>query len=486
MPRVSLFIADDVGLGKTIEAGLILREPLLRQKVHRVVVIAPPSVVLQLKGEMESRFGLGFALMDRQYVAEMRRQRGWGINPWATHTRFSLSQALVRDEAYAGPLRDWLGEEGRQALLILDEAHNAAQASGSKFAIDSKLTRSIRDLAGRFEHKLFLSATPHNGHSNSFSALLEILDPTRFCRGVDVRKQDLADVMVRRLKEDLRQIGVELPQRMVVPEVIDGLPSDNPELQLAELLSRYREQRNQRLAAAGKRERAAENLVIANLQKRLLSSIAAFDRTLQVHMATLEKRASKGGKRRPVRLEALDLLQSAIDGDDERAEGDEEELLLEADAQHEVALSSALEASDDDWTLLRGMKAIAEAARYRPDSRVQRLEALIRAHLCPRLGQEGAEWNGERLLIFTEYADTKDWLERRVRELIVGSDQAEARIATFQCGIGNEKREAIKRSFNSPPSPIPLPAIPPPTTLTPPPSRASKPSASATTSSAPC
>ena len=161
-------------------------------------------------------------------------------------------------------------------------------------------------------------------------------------------------------------------------------------------------------------------------------------------------------QQRPVRLEALDLLQSAIDGDDERAEGDEEELLLEADAQHEVALSSALEASDDDWTLLREMKAIAEAARYRPDSRVQRLEALIRAHLCPRLGQEGAEWNGERLLIFTEYADTKDWLERRVRELIAASDQAEARIATFHGGIGDEKREAIKRSFNSPPDTDPL------------------------------
>ena len=66
MPRVSLFIADDVGLGKTIEAGLIMRELLLRQKVHRVVVVAPPSVVLQWKGEMESRFGLSFAVMDRQ------------------------------------------------------------------------------------------------------------------------------------------------------------------------------------------------------------------------------------------------------------------------------------------------------------------------------------------------------------------------------------------------------------------------------------
>ena len=453
MPRVSLFIADDVGLGKTIEAGLILRELLLRQKVHRVVVIAPPSVVLQWQGEMQSRFGLGFAVMDRQYITEMRRQRGWGINPWATHTRFILSQALVRDEAYAGPLRDWLGDTGKQALLILDEAHNAAPASGSQFAIDSKLTRAIRDLAGRFEHKLFLSATPHNGHSNSFSALLEILDPSRFCRGVAERKQDLDDVMVRRLKEDLRQIGVELPERLVVPEVIDGLPADTPELRLAELLSRYRELRNQRLLAAGKRERAAENLVIANLQKRLLSSIAAFDRTLRVHRNTLDQRA---GRQRQVRLEALDLLQGSIDGDDERAEGDEEELLLEADAQHEAALGSALAASEEEWQLLGQMQQIAEAARYEPDSRVQRLEQLIRAHLCPELGREGAPWAGERLLIFTEYADTKDWLERRVRELIAGSDQAEARIATFHGGIGDERREAIKRSFNSPPESDPL------------------------------
>jgi SNF2 family DNA or RNA helicase len=269
MPRVSLFIADDVGLGKTIEAGLILRELLLRQKVHRVVVVAPPSVLLQWQGEMHSRFGLGSAVMDRKTISEMRRQRGWGINPWATHTRFIISQALVRDEAYAGPLRDWLVDEDKLALLILDEAHNAAPASGSTFAIDSELTRAIRDLAVRFEHRLFLSATPHNGHSNSFSALLEILDPTRFCRGAPVRKQDLNVVMVRRLKEDLRQIGVELPERLVVPEVIDGLQADTPELRLAELLSRYREQ-------------AAENLVIANLQKRLLSSIAAFDRTLQL------------------------------------------------------------------------------------------------------------------------------------------------------------------------------------------------------------
>ena len=81
------------------------------------------------------------------------------------------------DEAYAGPLRDHLGTFRSGSLFILDEAHHAAPSSGQKYAIDSQITRSVRDLAPRFEHRLFLSATPHNGHSNSFSALLEILDP---------------------------------------------------------------------------------------------------------------------------------------------------------------------------------------------------------------------------------------------------------------------------------------------------------------------
>ena len=458
MPRVSLFIADDVGLGKTIEAGLIMRELLLRQKVHRVVVVAPPSVVLQWKGEMETRFGLSFAVMDRAYIGQMRRQRGWGINPWATHTRFILSQSLVRDEAYAGPLRDWLGDEGKQALLILDEAHNAAPASGSKFAVDSKLTRSIRDLAGRFEHKLFLSATPHNGHSNSFSALLEILDPTRFCRGVSVRKADLETVLVRRLKEDLRQIGVALPKRNVDPVVLGGLPPDTPELKLAELLALYRDSRNQRLSKATAKNRATELLVVSNLQKRLLSSVEAFHRTLNVHIATLERREASGASttRRSPRIETLDLLLEGIDGDDERAEADEEAVLLEADDQHSAAVAAGLEVTSQEWELLREMGRISASARFAPDARIAWLKDWIRDHLCPQLGQPGAPWQNERLLIFTEYADTKRWLETQINELVAGSDLEERRVRTFHGGIPGDKREELKRSFNSPPQTDPL------------------------------
>src|SRR3954453_5392468 len=122
--------------------------------------------------------------------------------------------------------------------MILDEAHHAAPASGSRYAIDSQFTRAVRDLANRFEHRLFLSAPPHNGHSNSFSSLLEILDPQRFTRGVPVRPRDLDPVMVRRLKADLRHFGEQFPERVVERIALTGLPEDTPELVLATLLSK--------------------------------------------------------------------------------------------------------------------------------------------------------------------------------------------------------------------------------------------------------
>src|SRR5262245_47371654 len=157
LPRVNLFIADDVGLGKTIEAGLIAREVLLRKKVQDIVVACPPSMLLQWQDEMEDRFGMVFQILDKDYIARVRQERGYGVNPWTTHTRFLVSHRLLIDESYTATLRDWLGGFRPGSLLILDEAHHAAPSSGAKYAIDSKITRAARDLAGRFEHRLFLS-----------------------------------------------------------------------------------------------------------------------------------------------------------------------------------------------------------------------------------------------------------------------------------------------------------------------------------------
>ena len=231
LPRVNLFIADDTGLGKTIEAGLIARELLLRKKAKTIVVGAPASVLEQWKAEMEERFGLLFVILDRAYLTRVRQERGFGVNPWRTHSRFLVSHNLLIDPTYADPMREWLGEMQPGSLLILDEAHHAAPSSGGRYGIETKFTRAIRDLGGRFEHRLFLSATPHNGHSNSFSTLLELLDPYRFTRGVPVQgKNALEDVMVRRIKEDVREVQGGFPEREVRRIAIEDLPEDAPEL----------------------------------------------------------------------------------------------------------------------------------------------------------------------------------------------------------------------------------------------------------------
>ncbi|MDB9529596.1 DISARM system SNF2-like helicase DrmD [Oscillatoria sp. CS-180] len=456
MPRVNLFIADDVGLGKTIEAGLILREMLMRQKIKRVVISCPPSVVRQWQEEMESRFGLTFVIFDRDFMAAKRRQRGYGINPWKTHTRFIISHSLLRDETYAAPLRDWLGDFSAGGLFILDEAHNAAPASGSRYAIDSQLTKVVRDLATRFEHRLFLSATPHNGHSNSFAALLEILDPQRFCRGVPVRSKKLLDaVMVRRLKQDLREINEpDFPKREVVPVVIDGLPEDAPELKLSRLLQRYRQLREQRLKEMPRSTQTAAMLVMTNLQKRLLSSIEAFARTLRVHWQAVERQAEQ---QQVVMSRTLSLLQESAGSDDDRADLNEDEVMAEEDTQMEKATYAAgAGIAQEELELLAAMSQIAEQAKHQPDSRIRKLETWIQENLCPDLGESDAQWLNRRVLIFTEYTDTKRYLEQQLKTIIAGSDQEHDRIGTFHGGMGDDRREEIKAAFNADPAQHPL------------------------------
>ena len=291
----------------------------------------------QWRDELEARFSLTFTILDRAHVTRMRRERGFAVNPWTTHSRFLISHRLLIDETYAAGLRDWLGEFAPRTLLVLDEAHHAAPSSGARYAIDSQTTRAVRDVAPRFEHRLFLSATPHNGHSNSFSALLEILDPQRFCRGVKVLKGQLDDVMVRRLKSDVRELEGGFPRRTVEQIDVKGLPPDAPELVLAEKLSAYREQREKRLAHARRSQQAAGALAVAGLQKRLLSSIEAFAKTLSVHrkgiLRALEE--ARGAEEVPdATLADLEAITAGTDRDTTASEADDA-AGLDGDPQHD-------------------------------------------------------------------------------------------------------------------------------------------------------
>ena len=508
LPRVNLFIADDTGLGKTIEAGLIVRELLLRRKVRTIVVAAPPSVLEQWKGEMEQRFGLIFQILDRHYVARIRRERGFGTNPWSTHSRFLVSHRLLADPTYRDPMRAWLDTMRAGSLLVLDEAHHAAPSHKGRYGIESKFTRAVRDLCNCFEHRLFLSATPHNGHSNSFSTLLELLDPHRFTRGVKVRgKKDLEAVMVRRLKDDIREEVGGFPERIVKPMVIDGLPEDAPELELSRLLDEYRTLRDRRFATATARGRAAAGLLVVGLQQRLLSSIEAFARSLERHRGTVERQWAEGvGKnvetgRRPAKRDpatggggdddedqrflattgADDDLSDALrdsDGeadedrnlasDAEAAEAEEERLLIEAaNLEAEAGVqrdASAEEIWRSELRLLDRMQSIADEARTRPDAKTHKLIDWIRHKMCPELPQFGTPvvgeppiWNARRVLIFTENRQgTKRFLREALESAIEGTDRADERIEVIDGLTGGPRRKEIQQRFNKHPDDDPL------------------------------
>ena len=473
LPLVNLFIADDTGLGKTIEAGLIARELLLRKKVETIVVSAPPSVLDQWRAELDQRFGLVFEILDRQYLARMRRERGFGVNPWRTHSRFLVSHNLLADPAYADPLRERLGDRLHGSLLILDEAHHAAPSSGGRYGIETKFTRAIRDISGRFEHRLFLSATPHNGHSSSFSTLLELLDPHRFTRGVKVREKALRDVMVRRLKEDIRHLQGGFPVRRVEPIVIEGLAADAPELVLSRLLDEYRTARERRFAGRPKGARATALLLVIGLQQRLLSSIEAFARSLEVHRRTAERQrreALKSGERsRDASASKHSRITRAQGSDDEMAGERDEDLQAEEDSQF-AAATAASEAGPADtggeaalWQreleLLDRMGQVAGTARGLRDAKIRWLLDWIRDNMCP-IGGPGdppAKWNDRRILIFTENRQgTKKYLRETLEGAIAGTERCHDRIEVIDGLTSSARRREIQRRFNTPPGEDPL------------------------------
>jgi hypothetical protein len=488
LPRANLFIADDVGLGKTIEAGLVALELLLRQRVDFILIAAPASVGLQWQDEMNKRFGLHFEVFSRDFIIKKRRERGFGVNPWATHHRFIISYPLLRRPEYRDPLLQHIGERAKKSLLILDEAHSIAPASASKYALDSGITKVIRDIAPRFENRLFLSATPHNGHSNSFSALLEVLDPQRFSRGVPVDGPEaLAPVMVRRLKSDLRQImpAQTFTERKVVRIELSSegkgrirfaneepfeLPADaaeltdpKTELQLAELLSQYTEL-IKRMGA-----KKARRLSLVNLQKRLLSSPEAFARTLELHDKNQSKADASAAAHGDVqRMLEQDDAESAYGLDEENAEA-RYATDVETQAAHEPAPNDSPDLVQQAAALRQQMLAIARRLRRQPDMKVLALIAWLKRHCCPEItlkadssdtpqprARSKGRWTERRVIVFTEYTDTKRYLKALLSTAFEDTDRGDERLMEIHGGMNDQAREEAQYAFNSDPKTHPV------------------------------
>jgi superfamily II DNA or RNA helicase len=436
LPRANLFIADDVGLGKTIEAGLVASELALRQRVDFMLIVCPASVALQWKSEMQRRFGLSFEIYSKAFVQRQRRERGFSVLPFSTSARFILTYPLLRRPEYKEPLFQFLGDRRKKSLLIMDEAHTAAPATSARYAVDSAVTKTVRELAPRFENRLFLSATPHNGHSNSFSSLLEILDSQRFTRGVPITSEkELEPVMVRRLKSDLRSLdgAGSFPERKVVR--VDVGSATCPEVRLSELLAEYTE------LAAPKKGRGRFPFV--SLQKRLLSSVEAFARTLEKH--------AKG-----VYEKGRGPLEGEGDQDDDEAETVDDDALV--DRLDEATFAASLGVGTVEGRareLLEELRRVADRSRGKPCEKARAFVAWVRENLFVGEGKK-AQWGSRRVIVFTEYVDTLRVVQAALDAAFGDTARGDERVLTLTGSLGEDERDERQRAFNAPPDEHPV------------------------------
>ena len=441
MARTNLLIADDVGLGKTIEAGLVVQEMLLRHRARTILVLCPSSLQEKWRTEMAEKFGLEFRIVDTDYVKRLRRERGLHTNPWTSFPRLITSIDWAKQGEGIRLLRDVLPPHPtfprRFDLLIIDEAHNVAPTVG-KYAVESLRTRLVRLVAPHFQHKLFLTATPHDGYTESFTALLELLDDQRFSRNVLPPEAQLARVMVRRLKSDL----VDTKGKRLYPERrLEALEVDYSadELEARRLLDEYVSSREQQ----DERDGAASHFVHQLLRKRLASSPAAFAPTLERHIATLEGRSKS-----PRRGSGLDerILRRAIAKTAEDYADDDSRESAEGDAIEEASLRLR-PLSGDERLLLDRLRSWAQSAGRRPDSKAKALLRWLDDNIRPN-----GQWADTRVILFSEYRTTQSWLNEILASHGFGGD----RLALIFGGMDPKEREAIKASFQAHPKDSPV------------------------------
>jgi superfamily II DNA or RNA helicase len=450
MPRANLLIADDVGLGKTIEAGLVVQELLLRHRARTVLVVCPAGLCVKWQEEMLDRFGLEFRIVNTDAVRQLRRERGVGANVFTSFPRLIVSIDWLKDSRAQSLLDEVLdGADHRRTprkfdLLIVDEVHSIAPPGRGLYPVDSLRTRAVKRLAPHCEHRLFLSATPHNGYKESFTALLELLDPQRFARNMDPNPEQLSRVLVRRLKRDLREQlppnpdgSPRFPERRILTMEVD-YPAD--ERQAHALLDRYAELRRGRHTSGAKR--TATDFVTLLLKKRLLSSPVAFANTLEQHRDTLARAAA-------TKVASDAQLQAAWARSDDDATDDEAgEVIAEALA---TASRGQPPLSGQEQDLLDRLAGWVEARRNRPDARA---DALI-GWLSATCRTAGGAWNDERVIVFTEYRDTQKWLVDLLLTRGFGGAGGE-RIATLYGGMDSEDRERTKNEFQAHPNRSPV------------------------------
>ncbi|SHE26184.1 helicase-related protein [Actinomyces glycerinitolerans] len=471
LPRVPLrfLLADDPGAGKTIMAGLYLKELILRSDCERAIVVAPGGLVEQWHDELSGKFDLDFKVFTRQMCDDAQ-----GRNVFAEHPYLIVRMDQIsRDD----DLMEQIGEVGWD-VAVVDEAHrmSAHYSNWSGDVTETRRFRLGRVLSERAHNLLLMTATPHAGKEEDFQLFMSLLDRDRFEGQFrsGVHRTDTRGLMRRMVKEDLLTFDGKplFPERHAYTVTYRLSPAEQDLYEQVTDYVRTEMGRAERLIQAGERRRGNNvGFALTVLQRRLASSPEAIVRSLERRRDRLERRlvevqrgqyptAASGGVppvgEAPSWEVPLDLdlpvsfnLDSFDDLDDEVPWL--ERARFEAQVDEVTDLATAAQTVTElraEITILDGLIAVARRVR---ESAEDRKWAQLRTILNDQLLANRAG-PPRKLIIFTEHRDTLSYLQRRIAAQLGRADA----VVTIHGGTSREDRKAAREEFTHNPDAVVL------------------------------
>ena len=461
LPRQPLrfLLADDPGAGKTIMAGLLIKELIARGDLKRCLIVCPGSLVEQWQDELHRRFHLPFEILTNDKL-EAARTGNWFVeNDLAIARLDKLSRNEDVQQKLSAP-------DCRYDLVVCDEAH---KLSATFFGGEIKYTKRYRLgqlLSGLTRHFLLMTATPHNGKEEDFQLFLALLDGDRFEGKFrdGVHQVEVSDLMRRMVKENLLKFDGKplFPERIAytVPYKL----SDAEARLYKEVTEYVREEFNRAEALQNDKRAGTVGFALTILQRRLASSPEAIYQSLRRRRERLEKRLRElellqRGAAVPAAMPAgpvldADDVEDLEDAPENEVEAAEEEILDQATAAATVA-----ELKAEIATLGRLETLAAEVRRSGQDTKWRELSHLLGEIFTPgSLGGRVAEPTvpygagpipkpvpspRQKLVLFTEHRDTLSYLERQIGSLL-GRPQS---LVLIHGGMGREERRKAQESF---------------------------------------
>ena len=293
MPRQRILIADAVGLGKTLECGILVTELMRRGRGRRILVVTTKSMMVQFQKEFWLRFTIPLVRLDSVQLQRIRTRIPGNHNPFHYYDRAIISiDTLKQDREY----RSYL-EQAYWDIIVIDEAHNVARRGKGQGA--SQRAKLAERLSTRSDTLILLSATPHDGRPGSFASLMNMLDPTAIANADNYTKEDIRDLYVRRFKKDvLQDLKQHVPERNV----------ESVEAQASIAEERVFEILNDLKLTSIDGHRKAGQLFKTTLLKSMLSSPAACLETVTNRLNRLAKQEADSAD-----MAELKILQAALE-----------------------------------------------------------------------------------------------------------------------------------------------------------------------------